>query len=158
MTAVIPYSRYNTCLLYTSGNEIDNLRKICDEVFGQQNFVTQIIVKNNPRGRQSDSFVATVHEYLLCYAKDASKCQLNGQPLTAEQQADYCFTDENGKYRLLGLRQRGVASLREDRPDMYFPIYVNPNTKEVSLEKIGGWAEVTPRKSDGRDGRWMRCV
>lgn len=137
------------------GNEIDNLRKICDEVFGQQNFVTQIIVKNNPRGRQSDSFVATVHEYLLCYAKDASKCQLNGQPLTAEQQADYCFTDENGKYRLLGLRQRGVASLREDRPDMYFPIYVNPNTKEVSLEKIGGWAEVTPRKSDGRDGRWM---
>ena len=55
-------------------NEIDNLGEICDEVFGSQNFVSKIIVQNNPRGRQSDSFVATVHEYLLCYAKDSTKC------------------------------------------------------------------------------------
>lgn len=40
-------------------------------------------------------------------------------PLTDEQKAEYSEKDENGNYRLLGLRQRGVASLREDRPDMF---------------------------------------
>ena len=136
-------------------NELTNVHKLCDEVFGASNFITDIIAVNNPRGRQSDSFVATVHEYLICYAKDISMCKVNGEPLTDEQKKDYKFSDENGRYRLLGLRQRGVASLREDRPDMFFPIYVNPDTLEVSLEGHEGWESVVPRKSDGRDGRWM---
>lgn len=143
-------------------NEIDNLGEICDEVFGSQNFVSKIIVQNNPRGRQSDSFVATVHEYLLCYAKDSTKCLVNGMPLTEDQKAEYCYSDGNGAYRLLGLRQRGVASLREDRPDMFFPIYVDPTTQEVSLDFHDGWLTVVPKKSDGRDGRWMwgkqKCI
>ncbi len=143
-------------------NEIDNLRKICDEVFGNDNFVTEIIVQNNPRGRQSDRFVATVHEYLLCYSKDSAKCVVNGTPLTDEQKAEYSNSDENGDYRLLGLRQRGVASLREDRPDMYFPVFVNPDNLEVSLDEKTGWIAVYPKKSDGRDGRWMwgkeKCI
>ena len=143
-------------------NEIDNLGEICDEVFGSQNFVSKIIVQNNPRGRQSDSFVATVHEYLLCYAKDSTKCLINGTPLTEDQKAEYCYSDGNGAYRLLGLRQRGVASLREDRPDMFFPIYVDPTTQEVSLDFHDGWLTVVPKKSDGRDGRWMwgkqKCI
>lgn len=143
-------------------NEIDNLGEICDEVFGSQNFVSKIIVQNNPRGRQSDSFVATVHEYLLCYAKDSTKCLVNGMPLTEDQKDEYCYSDGNGAYRLLGLRQRGVASLREDRPDMFFPIYVDPTTQEVSLDFHDGWLTVVPKKSDGRDGRWMwgkqKCI
>jgi len=143
-------------------NEIDNLRKICDEVFGNDNFVAEIIVQNNPRGRQSDRFVATVHEYLLCYSKDSAKCVVNGTPLTDEQKAEYSNSDENGDYRLLGLRQRGVASLREDRPDMYFPVFVNPDNLEVSLDEKTGWIAVYPKKSDGRDGRWMwgkeKCI
>lgn len=143
-------------------NEFDNLGEICDEVFGSQNFVSKIIVQNNPRGRQSDNFVATVHEYLLCYAKDSTKCLVNGTPLTEDQKAEYCYSDGNGAYRLLGLRQRGVASLREDRPDMFFPIYVDPTTQEVSLDFHDGWLTVVPKKSDGRDGRWMwgkqKCI
>lgn len=82
-------------------------------------------------------------------------CVLNGLPLSKEQKAEYSFNDEKGAYRLLGLRQRGVASLRTDRPDMFFPIYVNPKTQEVSLEVHNDWCEVIPKKSDGREGRWM---
>ena len=137
------------------GNEIDNLRKICSEVFGEDNYVTEIVVQNNPRGRQSDSFVATTHEYLLCFAKNAATCIVNGTPLTDEQRQEYQYSDDKGAYRLLGLRQRGVASLREDRPEMFFPIYVNPDTLEVSLESKNGWEIVIPKKSDGREGRWM---
>lgn len=136
-------------------NESHNLRKICEEVFGASNFVSEIIIQNNPRGRQSDRFIATAHEYLLCFCKNSMSCVLNGLPLSKEQKAEYSFNDEKGAYRLLGLRQRGVASLRTDRPDMFFPIYVNPKTQEVSLEVHNDWCEVIPKKSDGREGRWM---
>ena len=136
-------------------NESHNLRKICEEIFGASNFVSEIIIQNNPRGRQSDRFIATAHEYLLCFCKNSMSCVLNGLPLSEEQKSEYSFSDEKGAYRLLGLRQRGVASLREDRPDMFFPIYVNPQTLEVSLEVHNDWCEVIPKKSDGREGRWM---
>ncbi len=38
---------------------------------------------------------------------------------------------------------------------MHFPIYVNSDTKEISLSEKEGWEVVVPQKSDGRDGRWM---
>jgi len=136
-------------------NEVRNLRMLCDEVFGEENFIAQIIVQSNPRGRQSDTFIASVHDYLLVYAKNAWECVINGSPLTDEQKGEFALSDENGNYRLLGLRQRGSASRREDRPDMFFPIYVNPSNGAVSLESQSGWEVVLPRKSDGTDGRWM---
>lgn len=138
-------------------NEIDRLRAVCAEIFGEENFVSQIGVQSNPRGRQSDTFLATVHEYILIYARNAEVSKVGGAPLTDEQRAEFGYRDSNGKaYRLLGLRQRGAASLREDRPEMYFPIYVNPTTLSVSLEATSGFTEkVVPRKSTGEDGRWM---
>ena len=137
-------------------NEVDNLRKLCNEVFGENNFISECTIISNPRGRQSDTFVANVHDKLLIYSRNMTNAVVNGMPLSNEQRAEFSLTDEGGaKYRLLGLRQRGAASNREDRPDMFFPIYVKPDTKEISLEKADGWDVVYPKKSDGRDGRWM---
>lgn len=136
-------------------NEIENLRKVCDEIFGESNCIAQLVIENNPRGRQSDTFFATSHEYLLCFAKNIEFASINGLPLSDEQKAEYKYSDENGLYRLLGLRQRGVASLREDRPEMFFPIWVNPDSMELSLNIKDGWDMVIPKKSDGREGRWM---
>lgn len=48
-------------------NEVHNLRIIMDEIFGEENFISNIAVQSNPRGRQSDTFVATVHDYVLIY-------------------------------------------------------------------------------------------
>ena len=49
-------------------NEVENLKKICDEVFGEGNFIGELIIQtatdNNPRQ------ISTEHEYMLCYAKD----------------------------------------------------------------------------------------
>ena len=136
-------------------NEVNNAIKACDDVFGAINKIASLITIKNPRGRQSDTFYATVHEYLLCYCRNREKAFINGMPLTDEQRSEYSYSDENGCYRLLGLRQRGSASLREDRPDMFFPIYIDPQTMEVSLERKDGWSVVIPKKSDGREGRWM---
>lgn len=143
-------------------NEVENLRKICDEVFGESNKIAQLVIENNPRGRQSDAFFATSHEYLLCYAGNIDSATINGMSLSEKQKAEYKYEDEIGRYRLLGLRQRGVASLREDRPEMFFPIWVNPEDSSISSTYVEDWEEVIPKKSDGREGRWMwgkqKCI
>lgn len=138
-------------------NEVANLRNLCDELFGAENFVSLISVLSNPRGRQSDTFVATVHDYILIYARDKKNCRLKGSMLTEEQRAEFSLVDERGQaYRLLGLRQRGAASRREDRPEMFYPIFVNPRTLRVALARDDDYSvEVLPRKSTGQDGRWM---
>lgn len=138
-------------------NEQANLKLLCDDVFGEENFVTCFNIKANPRGRQSDSNVATLHDYLLCYGKNQDSIELNGIPLTEEDIEEFDQFDEDGKaWRELGLRQRGSASLRSDRPDMFFPIYVNPQDFSVSIEKTSSHTiPVIPKKSTGVEGRWM---
>ena len=52
-------------------HEVAHLRLLLDEVYGEQNFLAQIVVNLNPKGRQLGSGFATSHEYLLVYARDA---------------------------------------------------------------------------------------
>ncbi len=144
-------------LISIDDNEIINLRKLCDEIFGEENFVCSITVVSNPRGRQSDTHVASVHDYLVCYSKSSADCLIGGAPLTKVQKSDFKYSDDDGLYRLLGLRQRGSASRREDRPDMFFPIYVHKSSGKISLSagNENEWEAVFPRKSDRSDSRWM---
>jgi len=142
--------------VHIDDNEVHNLRLLMNEIFGEENFVAQINIQTNPRGRQSEKFLATVHEYLLVFAKKIDLCSIEGASLTEEEMMDFKFEDSNGKYRLLGLRQRGSASRRVDRPLMYFPIFVNPKSNKVALEISEEFCiEVLPKKSTGEDGRWM---
>ena len=137
--------------------EQSNLKLLCDDIFGEENFLANFNIKANPRGRQSDSNIATLHDYLLCYGKSKDFVELNGIALTEEDIEEFDQFDEDGKaWRELGLRQRGSASLRVDRPDMFFPIYVNPEDLSVSLEKSDlHFVPVVPKKSTGVEGRWM---
>jgi len=138
-------------------HEVSNLRLLMEEVFGSDNFVGQITVQSNPRGRQAERFFATVHEYLLVFAKNVDDCILGGAALTENQLKEFKYEDHAGrKYRLLGLRQRGSASLRSQRPQMYYPLYVQPSTASVSTEPTPGYdIEVLPMKPTGEEGRWM---
>ena len=52
-------------------NEVAHLRLLMDEVFGEDNFLAQVVVNLNPKGRQLGRGFATSHEYLLVYARDA---------------------------------------------------------------------------------------
>ncbi len=138
-------------------NEIDKLRLIMSEIFGEANFVAQITVQSNPRGRQAERHFARVHEYLLVYARDAVQCRLSGAELTEEQAEEFDQEDDCGRrYRLLGLRQRGAHSLKEDRPAMYYPIFVDPTCGGISLAPTRRHSvKVLPKKSTGQAGRWM---
>mgnify|MGYP000997608644 CR=1 FL=1 len=51
-------------------NELTNLRKICNEIFGEKCFVAQITLLCNPKGRSQDKYVANCHEYVLIFSKN----------------------------------------------------------------------------------------
>lgn len=137
-------------------NEVESLTKICDETFGIENHVGTIIVKSNPRGSMSTSELASLHEYLLVYTKIRQEASIIGHPLSDDMTSEYKYSDENGDYRLLGLRMRGGFWRRSERPNLYFPIYVNPDTYEVSLEKSGKYTAVAlpVQPSTMEDGTW----
>lgn len=134
-------------------NEVENAKKIGKELFGEDGFIAQLVVVSNLKGRNDGKHFASCHEYLLVFAKPSFVA--NGLPLTDEQKAEFDLFDSNGNaYQLRDLRKRGNADKRTDRPNMFFPIYYNPTTKEVSLEQHSDWVEIVPMLSSGEDGRW----
>jgi adenine-specific DNA-methyltransferase len=142
-------------LISIDDHEVNSLRILCNEVFGEENFCGEIAVVNNLKGRNDQKHVATCHEFLVAYSK-SDEAELKGLPLTDEQRARYKLTDLSGeKYALRDLRKRGRPDRREDRPKMWFPIFYNPLTKECSIERISpNDVEITPKRGDGSDGRW----
>ncbi|MCL4483360.1 MAG: site-specific DNA-methyltransferase, partial [Bacteroidetes bacterium] len=97
-------------------NELSNLSLILNEVFGPENFLATFIIQSNPRGSQSIKSVASTHEYLLTFAKNFEFAPEMGLSLDQKMQNEYNLQDAQGYYRLLGLRQRGGAWRRSDRP------------------------------------------
>lgn len=135
-------------------NEQANLKKLCDEIFGEVNCVAIIKILSNPRGRQSNNHFASAGEYVYVYAKLKDSLSIIGELPSLDQIATYNKMDSIGRFRDLGLRKRGSDSRREDSPTLYFPIYYNPTTNDISLEKLDGYITITPKLEDGSDGRW----
>ena len=50
-------------------SEVENLKKLCNEIFGSANFVAQVIVQTNPRGRTFDRFIAKLTSIFLYIQK-----------------------------------------------------------------------------------------
>lgn len=115
-------------------NEQHNLIKICNEIYGEKNYIGTIAVQLNPRGRNLDKFIATTHESLIIIAKNSDNLNtLNGLPKEGRMVDEYNLNDpQKGKYRLLGLRNRNQAFNPITRPNLYFPLFVDPLTKKVS--------------------------
>ena len=100
------------CFISIDDNEVTNLRKLCDGVFGEENFVGQIAMLNNLKGRNDKRNIATRHEYLIIYEKP--EFEVNGLPLTDEQKATFGRKDQNGNdFQLRDLRKRGNSDWRE---------------------------------------------
>ena len=137
-------------------NEAFNLKEICDEVFGSGNFVAQLAVQLNPRGRNLDRYVAKTHESVLIYVRDyLNTASILGIEKEGKMVDEYNKTDERGAYRLIGLRNRNQAFNPETRPNLYYPLYVNPCTRAVSTVKTDSFTdEVFPDTPDGIKTCW----
>ena len=122
--------------------EVDNLKKLCNEVFGEENFMAQIIWQKVYSPRMDVQGFSTSHDYILCYVK--SNIESIRQEAFAQNSAQFNFVDPtNGKkYRRRSIRKEGSHSTRSERPNLWFPLLAPDGT------------EVYPYKPDGTEGCW----
>lgn len=144
------------CCISIDDHEVNNLIKLGAEIFGSQNYVGSIIVKSNPRGSMSEGAIASLHEYIVIFCRDYNSHAIIGHKLSEDMQSEYKFSDSKGAYRLLGLRMRGGFWRRSERPKLYFPIYINPDTGDVSINEAPTYSAIAlpVQPSTGEDGTW----
>ncbi len=137
-------------------NEAHNLISIGSEIFGAENYVAQLAVQLNPRGRHLDRFVAKTHETVLVFVKDGLNANsIHGIEKEGRMVKEYNREDESGPFRLLGLRNRNQSFNPDTRPKLYYPLYVNEMTGKVSLEKdVEHTVEVWPDAPNGVKTCW----
>ena len=124
-------------------NEVENIKKICNEIFGESNFLTCVTrATGTPTGGGFDGLVNEL-DYMLIYAKNASNATINGLEMSAEDSKIYDQVDEQGRYLIRPLRRTGGEDRREDRPTMFFPIIAPDGT------------EVYPIGPTGYESRWI---
>lgn len=136
-------------------NELDNLKKVCDEIFGESNFLGRIMPIVNPGGRDYKQ-IALTHEYLLVYSK-TEYTQLQ----EIAKDINFDMNDIFGGYELRDLRNRNPKFHSGNRPNLFYSFYINPDIKDeygccsVSLNKENGYnIEVKPYNSTGKESVW----
>ncbi len=136
-------------------NEQAYLRILCDEIFRSENFISQIIVQSNKRG-QTYKEIAKTHEYLIVYAKSEL-----GEVKELDRTGGFPTRDDKGGFELRELRNRNPKFGRFNRPNLFYPIYVDPTKPDqegflpISLEKSKRYnVEVLPLNSVGGESCW----
>jgi len=126
-------------------NEEFNLKLICDDIFGEENFLTCISrATGTPTGGGFDGF-ANETDYILVYSRRISNAIIRGLDMTADDATIYNEVDSDGRrYLTRTLRRTGGEDRREDRPTMFYPLIAPDGTK------------VYPYGPTGYESRW-RC-
>ncbi len=102
----------------------EELTFIIQNVFGSDGISGTIAIRSNPSGRPVPSGFAQSHEYAI-YAHKTSSAKVGALPRSAAQLQRYREIDDEGRYMWELFRKRGSASLKSDRPTMYYPLYFN---------------------------------
>lgn len=88
-------------------NEVENQRKICDEIMGESNFIANLIWKSKSGGANDSRYFAVDHEYILVYAKSAEQFVLNIDK-EATVSTSYNRKDSKGEYALDRLDKQSI--------------------------------------------------
>ncbi|RTY93589.1 site-specific DNA-methyltransferase [Flavobacterium sp. GSN2] len=130
-------------------NEQANLKLMLDEIFGAGNYIGSFIVNSTPNARDY-GHIGKMHEFCLFYAKKYFELSTNQLP---DVEKSFKYVDEFGGYNIHPLYNSNVGFTPENRPNLYYPFYINPTKMveaiffEISLEKSDGLIEIFPPKS-----------
>lgn len=118
-------------------NEVENLKKICNEVFGENNFVADLIWTNKEGGGSSDSKLFRIkHEHILCYAKEIDKTEIKGVPISNAER--YKGTDEYLSERgPFYLQKMGMGSIQYSS-SLDYPIQAPDGTTIMPSDNNSG--------------------
>lgn len=148
-------SKEGIIFIHLDDNEVKYLGVLLDEIFGQDNFVELITVVNNPRGRDYGG-IANMHEFIFVYKQPYAELNLINDP-----EKKFQFEDQYGGFDIRELRNRNTAFHIGNRPNLVYPIFVDPESKddsgfyrvsEVKTDKFS--VEVMPKKSRGIQTVW----
>ena len=140
--------------------ELLYLGVLADEIFGRENRLGIVTVLVNSAGRQFSSFFSHTTDYILVYAKNKNKAKFNNVIIDDKKRKDFSERDEKGLYRLQNLARTGRPKeevedkLKKDRDNVFYPIYVSPDLKHISVEKRDGYHKVLPVKNN-REYYWQ---
>lgn len=126
-------------VLTIDDSEIENVTSIMNEVFGEENHLATVVIKNNPSGRSTVKGFSINHEYALFYAKSDSAI-LGRMKHSNEQVSRYKENDAKGAFEWENFRKNGTDSDRSDRPKQFYPIVVNKNKLTLRIPEIE-WVE-----------------
>lgn len=113
-------------------NEFGNLKKLCDEILGKNNLISNFIWINNERGRSIDKFISNTNEYILMYAKNIEFVNVNKRKETGDELLkQYSLKDEKSYYKKGDPLFNNNSKFNIDtRPNLVYSIYINKNTNE----------------------------
>ena len=124
-------------------NEIENLIKVSNEVFGEKNFLTCVTRgTGTPTGGGFDGLVNEL-DYILIFARNIARATINGLEMSEDDAQIYDQEDEYGRFLIRPLRRTGGEDRREDRPTMYYAVKAPDGTL------------VYPKGPTGYDSRWI---
>ncbi|WP_270353132.1 site-specific DNA-methyltransferase [Microbacterium testaceum] len=113
-------------------NEVANLVRVCEEIFGHDNVLGALPVVMNLKGNQDAFGFAETHEFIVVCLRDRASAALGEFPVDEEALIAEWSEDEYGLYKEAdNLRATGVNAPRAKRPNLWYPIFVDPETLEA---------------------------
>lgn len=134
-------------------NEVHNLRKIMNEIFGEDNFVAELPTIMNLKGNQDQFGFAGTHEYILVFAKNKDLAKFGLLNILDEDITEWDI-DEWGYYKQgANLKGTGINAPREKRKNLYFPLYVCNDNTVSTVRRSDDDIEIFPI-TDGKEMSW----
>jgi adenine-specific DNA-methyltransferase len=119
-------------------NELENLIKLGNEVFGDSNFVGTLSVENNPKGRKNSSYISVSSEYCVIYARKKDKsCFIENVPKKASDMTldeDGKYVHNSGKRVLVGENSFNKKVTKTDS-DKNYVVYYNSSSRDIIIKK-----------------------
>ncbi len=134
--------------------EQHTLRFLLDELMGSENRLGTVVVVHNPRGRNDDKYFATMHEYLLVYAKNKDLVELKNFEFSEQDLKQFNKKDEISDYSETPFTRTGNNSNRQERPKLFYSIFYDIKTQALSLKPSKNSIEILPINREGEEKTW----
>ena len=121
-------------------NEQANLKLLMDEVFGEENFLAQLVWRKKPGGGMDSKDYVREHEYIICYKKSDKFSMIFREVEVLEK--GFTKIVDGRRYRLQKLESRGDNQFKKDRPSLFYSV------------KDPDGNDCYPKAVDGTDGTW----
>jgi adenine-specific DNA-methyltransferase len=140
--------------------EISNIEKLCIEIFGENNMIGGFPVIMNLKGNQDAYGFAETHEYVTVCTKNKDLSIPGHLPIEEEEVLKNWLEDEYGLYKVAdNLRATGVNAPREKRPNLWYPIFLDEESKEFYItendeSKEPNHVTILPINPEGQELSW----